>query len=157
MAFSTRRVVTGLGLDGRSCVVFDGQVDELPGADMRALPSIHGYELWKSEDVPASNEGDEDQCGFLDPGHFETHGSVLVAMDLAPSDDPPWMHATNSLDYVIVLRGRVLLTLENGSAELSAGDVIVDRGVVHGWSAIGGPAQLVGVSVKAHPLLAPSA
>lgn len=47
--------------------------------------------------------------------------------------DNPGMHTTQTIDYGIVLSGTITLELDEGTRELSAGDVIVQRGTVHAW------------------------
>jgi len=49
------------------------------------------------------------------------------------SPTPELMHATDTIDYLIILSGKVTLVLEEGEADLGPGDFVVDRGVVHGW------------------------
>ena len=44
------------------------------------------------------------------------------------------MHRTRSIDYAIVLQGKVILELEDGEhRELADGDVVVQRGTNHAW------------------------
>ncbi|KAL4940323.1 pyridoxal phosphate-dependent transferase [Aspergillus oleicola] len=63
-------------------------------------------------------------------------GSVCRVVDLGPGQQSP-MHRTVSLDYGVVLSGEVDLVLEaweNGPIRrLTAGDVAVQRGTMHGW------------------------
>lgn len=152
MAIKMRRVVTGLNAEGRSRVLFDSMTEGLAGSSSDDMASY--CILWKSEEATASNEGDADQShGQFDLDMISRNGSNFVAFEVAPGADPPLMHATNSLDYLIVLRGRIQMTLETETVALGVGDIIVDRGVLHGWTVIGDePALLVGVTVKAHPL-----
>ena len=44
------------------------------------------------------------------------------------------MHATETVDYVVVLRGSVTLHLDAGSVHLGPMDTLVQRGTSHGWS-----------------------
>lgn len=63
-------------------------------------------------------------------------GSVLRMVDLAPGDQSP-MHATNSLDYGVVLQGEIILILEDYNygprRTMQVGDVSVQRGTRHAW------------------------
>ena len=44
------------------------------------------------------------------------------------------MHRSNSIDYGIVLSGRVTLEVDDGAeTELGPGDVVVQRGTIHRW------------------------
>src|SRR3546814_12708345 len=63
------------------------------------------------------------------------------------------MHATNTLDYGILLSGRITLVTETGETKLEPGDLIVDRGVLHGWPNPGpGPAKMLFVNIDAAPV-----
>ncbi|CUH82190.1 cupin domain-containing protein [Tropicibacter naphthalenivorans] len=46
----------------------------------------------------------------------------------------PLMHRTESIDYGIVLSGRITLLLDEDAVELSPGDVVVQRGTIHAWA-----------------------
>ena len=61
------------------------------------------------------------------------------------------MHATDTLDYIVILKRRIGLYAETGRVELSVGDLLVDRGVSHGRRAIGnGPAMTAVEMLPAH-------
>ncbi|AEI83036.1 hypothetical protein CNE_BB2p02290 (plasmid) [Cupriavidus necator N-1] len=48
--------------------------------------------------------------------------------------DVPGMHATTSIDFVVVLSGAITLELDSGVATvLHAGDTLVQNGVRHRW------------------------
>src|SRR3546814_14123673 len=64
----------------------------------------------------------------------------------------PGMHATNTLDYGILLSGRITLVTETGETTLAPGDLLVGRGVLHGWRNAGpGAAQRRFVHHKTAP------
>ena len=45
------------------------------------------------------------------------------------------MHRTLSQDYIVVLSGEIVLTLDGGEEKtMKAGEFIVQRGVNHSWS-----------------------
>ena len=46
----------------------------------------------------------------------------------------PMMHRTQTLDYAVVLEGRVTLVLDDQDVELEAGDVVIQCGTNHAWS-----------------------
>jgi len=46
----------------------------------------------------------------------------------------PMMHRTETLDYAVVLEGRVTLVLDDQDVELEAGDVVIQCGTNHAWS-----------------------
>jgi quercetin dioxygenase-like cupin family protein len=130
MHYPYRRIVTGLTAAGRSAVLFDdGSGFEMGGRGPQVAL------LWQSGEAPARNDGAIDAAsdGFsiaLAPG-----ATRCMLIDVAPTEGlmPPGMHVTDTLDYVVVLRGALSLYLDEGEVEVGPGDVVVDRGVVHGW------------------------
>ncbi|SEB57446.1 cupin domain-containing protein [Streptomyces melanosporofaciens] len=100
--------------------------------------------------------------------------SVMVGPDLDPAaaqaeqlhilpglaelfeTDDPGVHRTDSVDYRVVLNGHFVLDLSDGrTAQLTAGDVVVQNGTRHAWRNPGmDPATtlfvLVGVPCTAH-------
>jgi quercetin dioxygenase-like cupin family protein len=125
-----RRIVIGLNEAGRSAVLFDDAngYETGGGATEVAL-------LWQSREVPADNEGAADAAdeGFsfaIAPGATKC---ILVDVALTEGLMPPGMHATDTLDYVVILRGMISLYLDEGEVEVGPGDIVVDRGVVHAW------------------------
>lgn len=63
------------------------------------------------------------------------------------------MHATDTLDYLVVVSGEVTLITETGEVLLKAGDVLVDRGVMHGWrNDTDRTCRIVNVLCPAHPV-----
>jgi quercetin dioxygenase-like cupin family protein len=47
------------------------------------------------------------------------------------------MHATDTLDFMVVLDGQVELGLDDGEYVLGAGDTVVQRGTRHRWRVVG--------------------
>lgn len=138
-----RRVVTGLDRAGRSCVVLDGPVRSFEGG---------GY-VWRTASVPADNSG----SGNSAPGHFaydlfHDGGSNFFVIELAPGERSS-THATDTIDYIVIMAGAVVLELETGEVLLRAGDLVTDRGVVHAWRNDGPDvARYAVVTLPAHPV-----
>jgi len=145
MTHAVRRLVTGLDEQGRSAVLFD---DSKSGDG----PQL----LWHSPVNPADNAGREDAGAIAFSGEmFRSPGSMFMLFELPPAgpDDAPFIHTTNTIDYIVVLKGRIELSLEAGSVELDPGDCVIQRGTVHSWRALDGkPAVSVGVLLPAHPV-----
>jgi quercetin dioxygenase-like cupin family protein len=57
---------------------------------------------------------------------------VFRITELAPgvASEP---HRTDSIDYAVVLSGKIELVLDEESVTLRAGDVLVQRGTAHDW------------------------
>lgn len=67
------------------------------------------------------------------PGLVIGSGTVLRHVDIAPGKTSP-MHRTVSLDYGIVIEGKIELVLDSGEKrQMSPGDVAVQRGTMHAW------------------------
>lgn len=134
-----RRVVTGLDADDRSCIIIDGPSDGV---------------IWQTAETPASNSGTADQGGTFS-FQFATGATKFFIAELPPGDGlfGPGMHASNTIDYIAILRGEVVLVLETGETLVRAGDVVVDRGVLHGWRCDGpDPVAMAIVMVDAAPV-----
>jgi mannose-6-phosphate isomerase-like protein (cupin superfamily) len=119
-----RRVVTGINEQGESTVIIDEAVSGLG-----EMPAVV---LWRSN-FPADNSGNADTAVPFTPEIIHS-GQVLFNLCQFPARMPPVMHATDALDFLIVVSGRLTLVTENGEAHCGPGDCIVDRGVLHGWS-----------------------
>jgi mannose-6-phosphate isomerase-like protein (cupin superfamily) len=119
-----RRVVTGLDAAGKSCVIIDG---EIPRFNTMAAALA-----WRTEGTPADNAGSADAAVPYAVDLLHTPGSNFAVCQF-PAGAQEIMHATDTIDYLVILQGRVTLVLEAGEAELGPGDFVVDRGVVHGW------------------------
>lgn len=130
-----RRVVTGLDAEGRSCIAIDG-------------PSQ--LRIWSTDSHPADNSGvaDAGGTGFS----FPTLGTQFIFTEFQPGMVAP-MHATDTIDYLVVLDGEATIVTETGETRLKAGDVFVDRGVLHAWrNDTDAPCRIVSVLCPAKPL-----
>ncbi len=63
---------------------------------------------------------------------LHTPGSNFAICEF-PANTPEIMHATDTIDYLVILSGKVTLVPEENEVQLTAGDFVVDRGVLHGW------------------------
>jgi mannose-6-phosphate isomerase-like protein (cupin superfamily) len=141
----SRRVVTGLDAEGRSCVVIDGPVPRhAPVANL----------VWRSAAVPADNSGSADAAVPYAMEMLHDGGTNFILTELpARMSGEAFMHATDTIDYLVVISGEVVLALETGEVTLRAGDLIVDRGVIHGWRNDGEvPAVYASVTIPAQPV-----
>ena len=81
-------------------------------------------------------------------------GSYFTTYDIPPYFDGP-QHRTRTIDYVLVLKGTIQLTMGNGSAViLNEGDTVVQLGTMHKWTNLGsGWARMVTVMLPAEPVV----
>jgi quercetin dioxygenase-like cupin family protein len=118
-----RRVVTGLDAEGKSCVLFDGEL---------ARPAATSNLVWQSS-LPADNSGGADAAAKpFEIATVHHQGSNFLLIQFA-AGTVPGMHVTDTLDYFVMLSGSVTLELETGAVILQPGDFVVNRGVMHGW------------------------
>lgn len=123
-----RRIVTGH--DTRGNAVFRS-VDDIQPEVIKTGDAAFAT-LWSTAEVPV-DLNDETDGRFRDTGLTLNSGSVIRVVDMLPGGESP-MHRTNSIDYGVVLSGRVELELDGGAVETChTGDVIVQRGTIHLW------------------------
>ena len=143
-----RRVVTGLDAEGRSGVIFDGAVPD-PGGSGVGL-------IWRTPAIPGDNAGTAEAADR--PFDFEMMhcgGSDFLVLEYPPGmgGEGPFWHATDTIDYIVVLSGEVVLIVEEGEVACGPGTFIVDRGVLHAWRNDGAvPARIAVVNLPAHPV-----
>ncbi|WP_254602049.1 cupin domain-containing protein [Cupriavidus taiwanensis] len=156
---TVRRVVTGLQ-HGKAVIATDIEVPERVPALAGGVTTVP---LWGAAAAPAvPNPGDAADAPKFSPPPGGYHFSVFSVPPLAevlraqPPADPerareemerdipgllelmdpevPGMHATTSIDFVVVLGGSITLELDGGVATtLHAGDTVVQNGVRHRW------------------------
>jgi quercetin dioxygenase-like cupin family protein len=128
-----KRVVTGVDDRGRSVIVSDGPAPTILGAE----PSAPGWvaEHWVTADVPPSLDG-PDLAGEewqLAP----RPGGTIFRIFAVPGAGTPGSeiehHTTDTVDYIVVLTGRIWLVMDEGEAELGPGDCVILRGTAHSW------------------------
>jgi mannose-6-phosphate isomerase-like protein (cupin superfamily) len=173
-----RRVVTGHDKDGRSIVVFDGPPPTVLATDARPGATMTG--IWDTVSMPAGTTGAAD--AYAHPINLmpPRNGTQCIALELQPEDPDvlrkvdrnaafgamnaagqlaqgdkarhPYMHATETVDYVVILKGEVTLILDDSEHLLKAGDVVVQRGTNHAWSNRGTESCiLIGMLIDARP------
>lgn len=145
-AHSSRRVVTGLDGEGKSCILIDGPVARLGPTTGLA---------WFTEAVPADNSGHTDSAGQpFSMAMLQDGGTTfLVAEHAAGAGREPYWHAIDAIAYVVVLKGEMVLALETGEVRVKTGDCIVNRGVIHDWRNDAPEAAVIAVvTIPAHPV-----
>jgi mannose-6-phosphate isomerase-like protein (cupin superfamily) len=176
MPYRIRRVVTGHDKSGKSVFVMDGKAPNV--LEMASMPGVALTDLWRTKTAPASNSGNADAAAgriVLEP---PAEGTILRIVEIPP--DSKWrksadagkafasigaggapdhasadamMHATATVDYIIVLKGEIWAIMDNGETLLKPGDVLVQRGTNHSWSVRGNePCIVAAVLVSAEPV-----
>jgi len=156
-----RRVVTGTDQDGRAIVLTDGVAPR--HHDFATIPGMSETLVWSTAAGCAVEAAPEDPTPgatsmVAAPG--ETMLKVVVfppdAVFADPSFDPaaadaeqaraqpglaerferdaPGMHATDTVDYALVLDGAITLEVDDGeTVVLERGDVAIQNGTRHAW------------------------
>jgi mannose-6-phosphate isomerase-like protein (cupin superfamily) len=164
-----RRVVTGHDESGKAVFASDQAVEPdrpllMPAAEFHQLwggdttsefpddgsmpdwrtyfPPIGGFRFGMFTIPPATGAGEQDPSTAGDAvADIEAKlPGLLRYMD--PSD--PGMHATDTIDFEVVLDGTVVLELDDGAeVTLNPGDTVVQNGTRHRWKNPGDkPARL---------------
>jgi quercetin dioxygenase-like cupin family protein len=145
MAFDVRRVVAAPDPSGRPAFLSDGT----PTATLETPDGVAVSDLWWIDGPPADASAGGDHPGpdvFVPPpGGFSWRVVRLPAPTgedqwlRVPGDDDsrPGMHATDTLDFIVVLDGQLALGLDEGEYLLGAGDTAVQRGTAHRWRVVG--------------------
>ena len=145
MSMSVRRVITGHDDAGKSVVIIDDTARN--GASRR-----HGHDsrvIWMTEPGQAPNAGREDAGARPIGRPPPRRGTLFRVMELQP-DQELEMHATATIDYVVVIEGTLNLVLDDSEVPLRPGDCLVQRGTNHAWRNTGtGPCRLAAVLIDA--------
>ncbi len=159
MARKFRRVVTGHDAEGKAVVVSDGEALNVlvrPGR-----PGVALTNFWRTHATPPAFDGPDETVDGPPLGlHPPALGSVFRVVEFGPEDRQalaavdgkaafaemgaaeavvegarhPFMHRTDTIDYAVILSGRITMLLDEDEVALEAGDVVVQRGTNHAWS-----------------------
>ena len=131
-----RVVETGVNEAGLSTITGEGVVP------VQIVPGGRGLaRLWEADGVLSGTEPASSGDGVVAPPPgppFPTAGGVRFWTVSVPPEDadaaPPEFLRTATIDVGMVLSGRVVLEMEDGTlAELSAGQAFAQRGTAHRW------------------------
>jgi len=170
-----RRIVTGHNEEGRSVITLDGPPARSIGEDVGGL-----FELWNTDGnniISTDNVDRADADIILSPpiggtkfryfqinplpegvpnemmqeiaaDAFEKIGAAHHRVDTSKH---PAMHKTDTIDYIILLKGDVTLILDEEEVSLEPFDVVVQRGTNHAWVNNGTePALLIAVLIDSN-------
>lgn len=168
-----RRIVTGDDKDGRSTIIIDG----LPsgGIGDPALGGL--AEIWHEVVSGAIDPKDHAERGEAQSILSPDSGKVKVRWfmiqptpegappemikaaarqrfadfgaehELRDQDRHPAMHQTPTLDIICLISGDASLVLDNTETRIKPGQIVIQRGTSHGWTAHGGPALFLAVLI----------
>jgi hypothetical protein len=138
-------VVAGRDSDGNPCFVDPGEPVRytVPGA-------VEAAYVWSTQGVPDFSDGigaPPSDMSFPGPGGskfglmcFPPHsaGKLSVSKDIADvNDDEAGMHQSDTIDYEVILSGKVDIVLPGGQRRtLTAGSCLIMGGVMHAWENI---------------------
>lgn len=180
MVWRVRRVVTGHDRAGRSIILEDGLAPNVK--EMASMPGLALTDLWETTGAPASNAGSKDAARRQVRLEPPSEGTILRIVEFPPdsqwrdsadsleafrsigaahasdrSSADPMMHKTATVDYIIVLKGKIHAIMDTGEVKLKAGDILVQRGTNHSWSVRGKkPCIVAAVLVSANPVKGPA-
>jgi hypothetical protein len=168
-----RRVVTGEDEAGRSLVIVDGPPSGMNGdPNLGGL-----FEIWHEAIGGAFDKTDTRDQGEAKPLLSPADGKVKVRWfviapapegappeivkalvrerfadfgaehELTDQDRHPAMHKTETLDIICLIQGEASLILDNEERRLKPGNIVIQRGASHGWTAHGGPALFLAVLI----------
>lgn len=172
-AEALRRVVTGEDSSGRSLVIVDGP----PSGELGAPELGGLFEIWHEAASGGIDPKDKSDRGERTPILAPGAGKVKVrwfviapapegvapeamkaaarerfaqfgaAHELRDQDRHPAMHQTDTLDIICLISGDVSLILDDSETRLKPGQIVIQRGTSHAWTAHGGPALLLAVLI----------
>ncbi|MBO0867347.1 MAG: cupin domain-containing protein [Micromonosporaceae bacterium] len=147
-----RRVVTGHDRDGTATVLVDA-----PATNVKSpAPGQFSTLMWCTEQSPAAipiGRQIEDM-GARRLGTYPPERGTRFMLAEYPPGNLPRRHRTETIDYIVVLSGTIVLELDGGQAvTIHAGDVVVQRGTYHAWRNPGPEVcRMAFVLVDAEPL-----
>jgi quercetin dioxygenase-like cupin family protein len=140
-----RRVVTGIDATGRHVITSDGAAPNTIVTDTVAVSEV----LWLDGPLPSiADDPDKGDSGFaLEPPPGGASARIIRMPGIPHGADPdstwlrvagddpdtPGMHATDTLDLMVVLEGSVVMGLEDGERVIGPGEFVIQRGTAHRW------------------------
>lgn len=146
-----RRIVAGHDESGKAVVISDGEAKNYshPGSRRSTL-------IWATKEVPA------DFFDLEDSGNWKLNvppppgGTIFRLIESAPGATYPALHRTDTIDYVICIKGQITMDLDDSTVVMNAGDVLVQLGTNHGWrNETDEPALVAFVLVDGKPKASP--
>lgn len=124
-----RRIVTAVTDDDRSVITDRGPSPNV----ITPAPGRTLAEQWMCTriDTDLLTAPDGTTAGFVP---VPPPGGVLFRLVSFPPDPHGQMHRTDTIDFVTVVSGQLVLVLEGGEeVTLGQGDTVIQRGATHAW------------------------
>ncbi|KAJ9156146.1 Cupin domain-containing protein [Pleurostoma richardsiae] len=123
---STRRIVTAHNDKAKAVIARDGLIH---GKQTPHGPWIQL--LWSSPCLPPDINTIQDM-GLVDTG-LANNGTIVRVVDFPPRSTGI-SHRSTTLDYIFVLKGEIVLTLDDGSRTLvKENEAVVQQATMHSW------------------------
>ena len=167
-----RRIITGHNEKGKSIISIDGPPARSIGEDAGGL-----YEIWNTDGSGFDTKSKKDRADIdiilsptkggtkfryfqinpipdgipqetIEAATAEAFKKMGAAHHRVDTSRNAAMHETNTIDYIILLKGDVSLILDEEEVQLKPHDVVVQRGTNHAWVNNGTePALLIAVLI----------
>ena len=107
---------------------------------------VQGFDFWVLGGLPAKLDETENPPEDWRPVNKAPPGGAVCRLITWPPGFEYPMHATPTLDFMVVLAGELDLGLETETVILGPGGVLVQRGTAHSWRVLeSGPATALAV------------
>ena len=147
----TRRVITGHDADNTARVIIDGMAANAKFPTAGIVSTL----MWITDSTPAGmpvGVDAEDMGARIVGTPPPPRGSRFCVMEFAPGTRSQ-MHRTETIDYIVVMSGRIDMEMDDSVVSLTAGDVMVQRGTNHAWvNNSDAPARFAVILLDAEPL-----
>jgi mannose-6-phosphate isomerase-like protein (cupin superfamily) len=151
-------------------VLFDGYATSVK--EMESMPGLALTDLWETRESPADNSSSRDAADR--PVRLEppVNGSIFRIVEFPPDSawrsnanadiafssigahsahkggsSDPMKHKTETIDYIVVLKGEMHAVLDKDEVLLKEGDIFIQRGTVHSWSVRGDKPCIIAVTL----------
>jgi len=147
-----RCYISGLNDEGRSTILWDDEIGSAP-----STAQSWGPLAWRTDTTPADNSASPDPSLVLNMDLIHSSASCFFLVRTPPGSRSE-THATDTVDYITMISGKLIFGVETGEITLSQGDLLVDRGILHYWYNEGSEDSLHSVvTLPAHPVVSRSA
>ncbi|MGD9979794.1 MAG: cupin domain-containing protein [Hyphomonadaceae bacterium] len=168
-----RRVVTGDDEHGRSIIIVDGPpAGGIGDPNLGGLAEIwHESVTGAIDPTDARDRGEATSILSPAPGKVKVRWFMIqpppegmpaealaaaarqrfadfgAAHEMRDQTRHPAMHQTQTLDIICLISGDASLVLDNVETRIKPGQIVIQRGTSHAWTAHGGPALFLAVLI----------